>query len=71
MSAPSGSTVPEKLRSADRFITHLMVLAHLDKLMLPNYLLSQAQVINIMGPSPSQPLHIDDGFYPWPRPRPP
>lgn len=62
--------VPEKLRSADRFITHPMVLAHLDKLMLPNYLLSQAQVINIMGPSPSQPLHIDDGFYPWPRPRP-
>jgi ectoine hydroxylase-related dioxygenase (phytanoyl-CoA dioxygenase family) len=38
--------------------------------MLPNYLLSQAQVINIKTDSPAQPLHIDDGFYPWPRPRP-
>ena len=37
---------------------------------MPNYLLSQAQIINIMTQSPSQPLHVDDGFYPWPRPRP-
>ena len=37
---------------------------------MPNYLLSQAQVINILDGSPAQPLHIDDGFYPWPRPRP-
>ena len=62
--------VPEKLRSADPFIEHPLVLAHLDRLFLPNYLLSQAQVINIMSGSPAQPLHIDDGFYPWPRPRP-
>ena len=63
--------VPEKLRSADPFIEQPLILAHLDRLFQPNYLLSQAQVINVMSHSPSQPLHIDDGFYPWPRPRPP
>ncbi|PLW68463.1 phytanoyl-CoA dioxygenase family protein [Pseudohalioglobus lutimaris] len=62
--------VPEKLRSADPFIEHPLVLAHLDRLFQPNYLLSQAQVINILSDSPAQPLHIDDGFYAWPRPRP-
>lgn len=62
--------IPEKLRSADAFIEHPRILAHLDRLFLPNYLLSQAQVINILTDSPAQPLHIDDGFYPWPRPRP-
>jgi ectoine hydroxylase-related dioxygenase (phytanoyl-CoA dioxygenase family) len=49
---------------------HPLILAHLDRLLKPNYLLSQAQVINIMSGSPAQPLHIDDGFYPFPRPRP-
>jgi hypothetical protein len=63
--------VPEKLRTADPFIEHPLILAHLDRLLQPNYLLSQCQVINIMSHSPAQPLHIDDGFYPWPRPRPP
>ena len=63
--------LPEKLRAADPFIEHPPILAHLDKLLMPNYLLSQAQIINILGESPSQPLHVDDGFYPWPRPRPP
>ena len=62
--------LPEKIRAADPFITHPLILAHLDRLFMPNYLLSQAQVINIMSDSPAQPLHIDDGFYPWPRPRP-
>lgn len=62
--------VPEKLRSADPFIEHPLVLAHLDRLFQPNYLLSQAQVINILSGSPAQPLHVDDGFYRWPRPRP-
>lgn len=61
--------VPEKLREADPFIVHPLVLAHIDRLLKPNYLLSQAQVINIMSGSPAQPLHIDDGFYPFPRPR--
>ena len=62
--------LPEKIRAADAFIEHPLILAHLDRLLLPNYLLSQAQVINIKTDSPAQPLHIDDGFYPWPRPRP-
>ena len=62
--------LPAKLREADPFIEHPLVLAHLNRLLLPNYLLSQAQVINIMTDSPPQPLHMDDGFYPWPRPRP-
>ena len=61
--------LPEKLRAADDFITHPLILAHLDRLLQPNYLLSQAQVINILDGSPAQPLHLDDGFYPWPRPR--
>ncbi len=61
--------LPEKLREADPFIEHPLVLAHLDRLFKPNYLLSQAQVINIRTDSPAQPLHMDDGFYPWPRPR--
>lgn len=62
--------LPAKMRAADPFIEHPLVLAHLNSLLLPNYLLSQAQVINIMTDSPAQPLHMDDGFYPWPRPRP-
>lgn len=62
--------LPEKMRSADVFILHPQILAHIDRLLQPNYLLSQAQVINIMTDSPAQPLHIDDGFYPWPKPRP-
>lgn len=38
---------------------------------LPNYLLSQAQVINILPGEAAQPLHHDDGFYRLPRPRAP
>lgn len=62
--------LPQKCRAADDFIAHPLILAHLDRLLKPNYLLSQAQVINILSGSPAQPLHIDDGFYPWPSPRP-
>lgn len=62
--------VPAKMRAADPLIEHPLILAHLDRLMQPNYLLSQAQVINILSDSPAQPFHMDDGFYPWPRPRP-
>lgn len=62
--------LPAKTRAADAFIEHPLILAHLDRLLQPNYLLSQAQLINIATDSPAQPLHMDDGFYPWPRPRP-
>ena len=45
------------------------MLALLDRILEPNYLLSQLQVINILPGEAAQPLHYDDGFYPWPRPR--
>lgn len=62
--------VPEKMRAADCFVEHPLVLAHLDRVMQPSYLLSQAQVINIQDQSPAQPLHTDDNFYRVSRPRP-
>ena len=62
--------LPAKMRSADPFIEHPHILAHLDRLLMPNYLLSQAQIINIKTDSPAQHLHIDDGFYKVPAPRP-
>jgi hypothetical protein len=50
-------------------IEHPVVLALCDKFLEPNYLLSQLQVINILPGEAQQPLHHDDAFYPWPRPR--
>ncbi|MGW4772945.1 phytanoyl-CoA dioxygenase family protein [Nocardia sp. NPDC004278] len=61
----------EKTRVYDRLLDHPRVLALLDRLFLPNYLLSQLQVINILPGEQAQLLHHDDGFYPIPRPRPP
>jgi ectoine hydroxylase-related dioxygenase (phytanoyl-CoA dioxygenase family) len=46
------------------------VLALLDRVLEPNYLLSQLQVINVLPGEQAQPLHHDDGFYRVPRPRP-
>lgn len=64
-------SVLNKTRSVDRLIDHPRVLALLDRLLLlPNYLLSQLQVINIQPGEDAQLLHPDDGFYPVPRPRP-
>ncbi len=63
--------VPEKTRATDRLIEHPRVLALLDRMFLPNYLLSQCQAINIMPGEEAQYLHADDGFYRVPRPRPP
>lgn len=59
-----------KTRAADRLVDHPRVLALLDRLLLPNYLLSQLQVIKILPGESSQLLHADDLFYPIPRPRP-
>ena len=58
-----------KTRAADALAEHPRVLALLDRIFLPNYLLSQAQIINIMPGSEPQLLHHDDGAYPIPRPR--
>lgn len=60
-----------KTRALDRLVDHPRILALLDALFLPNYLLSQLQVINILPGETAQALHMDDGFYPIPRPRPP
>ncbi len=61
----------EKTRVIDRLVAHPRILALLDRIFLPNYLLSQAQVINILPGESAQALHTDDSFYPVPRPRPP
>lgn len=61
--------VPEKTRATDLLIEHPRILALLDQLLLPGYLLSQCQAINIQPGEAAQSLHPDDGFYPVPRPR--
>jgi hypothetical protein len=44
------------------------LLAILDRLLLPNYLLSADHAICIYPGEAEQNLHFDDGFYPFPRP---
>ena len=61
----------KKTRVCDRLVDHPRVLALLDRLLTPNYLLSALQVINIETGESAQLLHHDDGFYPVPRPRAP
>jgi ectoine hydroxylase-related dioxygenase (phytanoyl-CoA dioxygenase family) len=53
----------------NELIEHPLVLALLDRIFEPNYLLSQLQIINILPGEKRQPIHHDDAFYPWPRPR--
>ncbi len=62
--------VLEQTRAIDDLAVHPRVTGLLDKLFQPNYLLSQAQIINILAGEEAQTLHYDDGFYPVPRPRP-
>lgn len=57
-----------KTRVLDDLVDHPRVLALLDALLLPNYLLSQAQIINLLPGEAAQPLHHDDAFYQLPRP---
>jgi ectoine hydroxylase-related dioxygenase (phytanoyl-CoA dioxygenase family) len=45
------------------------LLAILDRMLLPNYLLSADHAICIYPGEKAQSLHNDDGFYPFPRPR--
>jgi hypothetical protein len=58
-----------KTRVCDHLVEHPRVLALLDALLMPNYLLSQLQGIQIGPGESSQFLHYDDGMYPVPRPR--
>jgi hypothetical protein len=61
--------VIQKTLACNPLVEHPLVLALLDQLLMPNYLLSQLQVIDIHPGEVAQPLHHDDGFYPIPRPR--
>lgn len=59
-----------KTLACNPLVEHPLVLGLLDRVLAPNYLLSQLQVINILPGEQAQPLHHDDAFYPVPRPRP-
>lgn len=63
--------VLEKTRATDPLVEHPRVVALLDRLFLPNYLLSQLQIINILPGEAAQMLHCDDAFYKVKRPRAP
>lgn len=64
-------SVLNKTSACDVIADHPRVLALLDRMFLPNYLLSMLQVINILPGEQAQMLHTDDGFYPLSRPRAP
>jgi hypothetical protein len=64
-------SVLTKTRAVDALVEAPLVLALLDRLLQPGYLLSQLQVIELLPGETEQLLHPDDGFYAWPRPRPP
>lgn len=63
--------VPDKTFVCNPLVEHPLVLALLDRVLRPNYLLSQLQVIEIAPGEEAQPLHYDAAFYPFARPRPP
>jgi len=64
-------SVLSRTRVCDRLVDNPRVLAVLDRLLMPNYLLSALQAINIQPGETAQLAHHDDGFYPIPRPRAP
>jgi hypothetical protein len=61
--------VIEKTFVCNALVEHPLVLGLLDRVLEPNYLLSQLQTINILPGEAQQPLHHDDAFYVYPRPR--
>ncbi|MDJ0788041.1 MAG: phytanoyl-CoA dioxygenase family protein [Myxococcota bacterium] len=64
-------SVIEKTFACNPLVEHPLVLALLDQILMPNYLLSQLQVIDVLPGEVRQPLHHDDAFYPLARPRKP
>ncbi|QIH10304.1 MULTISPECIES: phytanoyl-CoA dioxygenase family protein [unclassified Pseudomonas] len=60
-----------KTLACNPLVEHPLVLGLLDRILAPNYLLSQLQAINILPGEAAQSLHYDDAFYPVARPRPP
>ncbi|MGI9284327.1 MAG: phytanoyl-CoA dioxygenase family protein, partial [Pseudomonadales bacterium] len=59
----------QKTLLCNPLVEHPHVLGLLDRLLLPNYLLSQAVAINILPGEAQQLVHHDDAFYLVPRPR--
>jgi ectoine hydroxylase-related dioxygenase (phytanoyl-CoA dioxygenase family) len=57
-------------RVFERTVEHPRVLALLDELLRPGYLLTASQAICIHPGETPQPVHYDDTFYTLPRPRP-
>ena len=57
-----------KAPSIARLVEHDDVVALLDELLLPNYLLSANLAINLLPGETAQSLHSDDGFYRLPGP---
>lgn len=62
-------SVMAKTFALNPMVEHPMILALLDAVLMPSYLLSQLQVINILPGEKQQPLHADDGYVQMPRPR--
>ena len=63
-------SVVTKTLACNPLAEHPFVLALLDRILDPGYLLSQLQVINIQPGEAQQESHHDDSFYPFARPRP-
>ncbi|CAA0091442.1 putative protein [Zhongshania aliphaticivorans] len=64
-------SVIAKTFACNDLVDHPLIMALLDSLFNPGYLLSQLQVINILPGEKQQPIHTDDAFYLIPRPRQP
>lgn len=60
-----------KLPAIAPVVEHPHVMAMVDALLQPGYLLSAALAINLLPGETEQAWHFDDGFYTLPRPRPP
>ena len=60
-----------KSRIFDMMVEHPRILRLLDSLLLPNYLITASQAINIHPGEDRQPYHFDDAFCAVPRPRSP
>jgi ectoine hydroxylase-related dioxygenase (phytanoyl-CoA dioxygenase family) len=63
-------TLVGRSRRFERIAADARVLALLDRLLQPRYLLTASQAICIHPGETVQPIHYDDSFYPVPRPRP-
>jgi ectoine hydroxylase-related dioxygenase (phytanoyl-CoA dioxygenase family) len=59
-----------KAPAVSALVAHPVVLAILDEVLCPSYLLSANIAINVHPGETAQMLHADDGYCPWPRPRP-